>query len=263
MLTPKPTSGRLTRGLIVPFRPTSQTSLIVPGAQHAACVLRSSRDVRPHQSTECSGAEQGTAAVSKVTSWGSFGRPCPTSSSRPTTAPVPVQVERVLARKPSTTILPSRYASTRSTHKQLGIKPALSSRPRRPAELPEQSPRGSSMLEQEAVNPRSQREYWVRVNASLDFCTLHQIKVEQDEGTLEAALLEYFDHQFHEGALVDVGTKLIAALVVKWPHFFRCRGPVLARARRAIQGWIRLRPLWSRLQGLVRCRVRHHRYTPA
>lgn len=65
---------------------------------------------------------------------------------------------------------------------------------------------------------------------------------------IEKALLEFFDWAYLTGRPLDAGTKLLAAVGSRWPHLHKSsRGPLLARARRALQGWARLDPPRTRL----------------
>ena len=65
---------------------------------------------------------------------------------------------------------------------------------------------------------------------------------------IEKALLEFFDWAYLSGQPLDAGTKLLAAVGARWPHLHKTSlGLLLARARRALQGWARLDPPRTRL----------------
>lgn len=130
---------------------------------------------------------------------------------------------------------------------------------------------GQSRLEMEAVGLLTKEEYKRRLAEFDVFCDGLSVTVDDatSEETLEMVLLEFFDHAYLNGGSVDIGTKVLAALGDKFPRWHRSAAiGRLPRARRALQGWLRLSPLvtrlplpWMVLAGLACSMARlHHRF---
>jgi len=106
---------------------------------------------------------------------------------------------------------------------------------------------GSSILEQNAVAASTDEDYAKRLAEFNSFFD-QSGEEERNIDELEMKMLEWFDHKFLEGAPLDVGTKLLAAVGHRYPVLHKSAfSGLLPRARRALQGWGRLEPLGSRL----------------
>ena len=109
---------------------------------------------------------------------------------------------------------------------------------------------GTSLLESEAVEPSTQRDYVRRLKVFDDFCTSTGLVVlpSSSDDTIELAALDYLDHIFLLELPIDAGTKFMAALAARWARLHRpARSGRLPRLRRALQGFGRLNPASTRL----------------
>jgi integrase len=106
---------------------------------------------------------------------------------------------------------------------------------------------GRSRLESQAVADVTKTDYCRRLDRFDAFCALSGLEETEDMVTLELYVLEYMDELFLDGESVGTGTKLLAALALRWPVLHRSRGLNFHRVRRALQGWGRLAPTATRL----------------
>ena len=98
----------------------------------------------------------------------------------------------------------------------VGRRGAEAVRARMRKELSQVSVGGSSILEQNAVAATTDADYAKRLTEFNSYFGQSEDK-EEDIDALELKMLEWFDHKFLEGAPVDVGTKLLAAIGHRFP----------------------------------------------
>ena len=100
------------------------------------------------------------------------------------------------------------------------------------------------MLEDQPIKPSTLLDYRRRLDKLNSWAGRQVERCRSPD--LDCYLIDFFDHRFMEGAGLDEGQKLLAAVCHFQPRFSRFGGSFLPRAHRALKGWRRLAPQHAR-----------------
>ena len=104
---------------------------------------------------------------------------------------------------------------------------------------------GTSLLEQQAVQEQTRRQYRDELRRWLTFSRFEDLNRVSNEA-IDESLVRFFERDFFLGEQAHRGAKVLAALMHAEPRFGRRGDRRVPRAWRALKGWRRLAPGRSR-----------------
>lgn len=100
---------------------------------------------------------------------------------------------------------------------------------------------GPSVLEDSAVQPRTQRRYEEMVELFMSFCRSKGLPT-GDQEEADAAMVQFLHHRFFSGYMASDGVYRVVGWMALHPSYGR-HGPLsLVRSHRALKGWRSLEP---------------------
>ena len=126
-------------------------------------------------------------------------------------------------------------------------KKALDPKPRRCLmRAPAGGEGGDSVLLDGSVGPRTAEAYKAAVQAFMGFVEVWHLAIVTAENT-DVAMVKFLTQLFHKGYDLNVGERVVAALMFCFPRFSRLGDLKIPRAYRALRGWRCLAPANSRI----------------